>query len=105
MLHHEIEMDETYVTHCRKGRFIKDHPGKKRGTRASRAGLSDEKVCIITAVQRLGKCIARSLNVSKPSIKNVEDFCQSVPIKATSGQMDCKVIRRSSVKRNVPTKF
>lgn len=82
MLHHEIEMDETYVTHCRKGRFIKDHPGKKRGTRASRAGLSDEKVCIITAVQRLGKCIARSLNVSKPSIKNVEDFCQSVANKS-----------------------
>lgn len=67
-------MDETYVTHCRKGRFIKDHPGKKRGTCASRAGLSDEKVCIITAVQRLGKCIARSLNVSKPSIKKFSFF-------------------------------
>lgn len=74
VLHHEIEMDETYVTHCRKGRFIKDHPGKKRGTCASRAGLSDEKVCIITAVQRLGKCIARSLNVSKPSIKKFSFF-------------------------------
>lgn len=62
------------MTHCRKGRFIKDHPGKKRGTCASRAGLSDEKVCIITAVQRLGKCIARSLNVSKPSIKKFSFF-------------------------------
>ena len=82
VLHHEIEMDETYVTHCRKGRFIKDHPGKKRGTCASRAGLSDEKVCIFTAVQRLGKCIARSFNVAKPSIKNVEDFCQSVANKS-----------------------
>ena len=28
VLHHEIEMDETYVTHCRKGRFIKDHPAR-----------------------------------------------------------------------------
>ncbi len=46
------------MTHCCKGRFIKDHPGKKRGTCASRAGLSDEKVCIITAVQRLGKSVA-----------------------------------------------
>ena len=33
-------------------------------------------------MQRLGKCIARSLNVSKPSIKNVEDFCQSVANKS-----------------------
>ena len=78
VLHHEIEMDETYVTHCRKGRFIKDHPDKKRGTCASRAGLSDKKVCIFTTVQRQGKCIARSFNVAKPSTKNVEDFCQSV---------------------------
>ena len=78
MLHHEIEMDETYVTHCRKGRFIKDHPDKKRGTCASRAGLSDKKVCIFTTVQRQGKCIARSFKVAKPSTKNVEDFCQSV---------------------------
>ena len=105
MLHHEIEMDETYVTHCRKGRFIKDHPGKKRGTCASRAGLSDEKVCIITAVQRLGKCIARSLNVSKPSIKNVEDFCQSVANKSyvwTDGlQSYTKVLREKKCTNKV----
>ena len=81
-------MDETYVTHCRKGRFIKDHPGKKRGTRASRAGLSDEKVCII-----------------KPSIKNVEDFCQSVANKSyvwTDGlQSYTKVLREKKCTNKV----
>ena len=34
MVGHEVEMDETYVTHCRKGRIIDGHPGKKRGTPA-----------------------------------------------------------------------
>lgn len=58
MVGHEVEMDETYVTHCRKGRVVEGHPGKKRGTPATKRGLSDEKICILTAVQRLGKCKA-----------------------------------------------
>ena len=41
----EIEVDETYVTHCRKGRKIEGHPGKKRGTPARKRGLSEEKRC------------------------------------------------------------
>ena len=52
MVGHEVEMDETYVTHCRKGRVVEGHPGKKRGTPATKRGLSDEKICILTAVQR-----------------------------------------------------
>lgn len=28
MLTKEIEVDETYVTHCRKGRKIEGHPGR-----------------------------------------------------------------------------
>ena len=78
MVGHEVEMDETYVTHCRKGRIIDGHPGKKRGTPATNRGLSDEKICILTAVQRLGKCIARSLNVAKPSSMDAETFCECI---------------------------
>ena len=78
MVGHEVEMDETYVTHCRKGRIIDGHPGKKRGTPATKRGLSDEKICILTAVQRLGKCIARSLNVAKPSSMDAETFCECI---------------------------
>ena len=43
MVGHEVEMDETYVTHCRKGRVVEGHPGKKRGTPATKLGLSDER--------------------------------------------------------------
>ncbi|OUP56322.1 hypothetical protein B5F14_09825 [Faecalitalea cylindroides] len=80
MVGHEVEMDETYVTHthCRKGRVVEGHPGKKRGTPATKRGLSDEKICILTAVQRLGKCIARSLNVAKPSSMDAETFCECI---------------------------
>ena len=78
MVGHEVEMDETYVTHCRKGRIIDGHPEKKRGTPATKRGLSDEKICILTAVQRLGKCIARSLNVAKPSSMDAETFCECI---------------------------
>ena len=78
MVGHEVEMDETYVTHCRKGRIIDGHPGKKRGTPATKRGLSDEKICILTAVQRLEKCIARSLNVAKPSSMDAETFCECI---------------------------
>ena len=45
MLTKEIEVDETYITHCRKGRKIEGHPGKKRGTPARKRGLSEEKRC------------------------------------------------------------
>ena len=31
VLHHEIEMDETYVTHCRKGRLSKIIPARSGG--------------------------------------------------------------------------
>ena len=75
-------MDETYVTHCRKGRVIEGHPGKKRGTSASKRGISDEKICILTAAQRLGKSIARSFNVAKPTLKDAEDFCECIEDKS-----------------------
>lgn len=78
MVGHEVEMDETYVTHCRKGRVVEGHPGKKRKTPATKRGLSDEKIYILTAVQRLGKCIARSLNVAKPSSMDAETFCECI---------------------------
>ena len=44
MVGHEVEMDETYVTHCRKGRIVEGHPGKKRGTPAAKRGLAEEKI-------------------------------------------------------------
>ena len=82
MLTKEIEVDETYVTHCRKGRKIEGHPGKKRGTPARKRGLSKEKICILTAVQRSGNCIARSFNVAKPRIDDVLQFSRCIEDKS-----------------------
>lgn len=78
MVGHEVEMDETYVTHCRKGRIIDGHSGKKRRTPAAKQGLSDEKICILTAVQRLEGYIARAINVAKPSSMDAETFCECI---------------------------
>ena len=78
----EIEVDETYITHCRKGRKIEGHPGKKRGTPARKRGLSKEKICILTAVQRSGNCIARSFNVAKPRIDDVLQFSRCIEDKS-----------------------
>lgn len=43
MLTKEIEVDETYVTHCRKGRKIEGHPGKKRGTPARKEACQKKR--------------------------------------------------------------
>ena len=40
---------------------------KHRGTPATKRGLSNQQVCIITAIQRFGHTIARTLNYGKPS--------------------------------------
>ena len=82
VLHHEIEMDETYVTHCRKGRFIKDHPGKKRGTCTSRPVCPMRKCAYSLQFNVWENVLHGHSNVAKPSIKNVEDFCQSVANKS-----------------------
>ena len=79
----EIEVDETYITHCRKGRKNRgssrgrneEHPLEKRG-------LSKEKICILTAVRRSGNCIARSFNVAKPRIDDVLQFSRCIEDKS-----------------------
>ena len=48
----EIEIDETYVLNSHKGEKIENTKARKRGGIASKRGLSNEQVCIVTAVQR-----------------------------------------------------
>ena len=61
-----------------KWRKIEGQPEKKQGSTARNRGLSQEKLCIITTVQRLGNCIARSYNVAKPRIYNVLQFSNCI---------------------------
>ena len=55
MLTKEIEVDETYVTHCRKGRKIEGHPGKKRGTPARKKRLVKRKDMYPNSGAAIGK--------------------------------------------------
>ena len=63
----EVEMDEKYTPYNHKGTKIDGVESKHRGTPASKRGLSNQQVCIITAIQRFGHMIARTLNYGKPS--------------------------------------
>jgi transposase-like protein len=73
-----VEADETYVPESKKGtKFGPDASRKprKRGTPASKRGLSDEQICICTTVQRkTGDLIVKSENRARPSSANVVDI-------------------------------
>ena len=78
MVEDVVEADETYVPESEKGtKFGPDATRKprKRGTPASKRGLSDEQICICTAVQRKsGDLVVESENRARPSTKNVVDI-------------------------------
>lgn len=60
-------MDEKYTPYNHKGTKIDGVEPKHRGTTATKRGLSNQQICIITAIQRFGHIIARTLNYGKPS--------------------------------------
>jgi transposase-like protein len=78
MVEEVVEADETYVPESEKG--TKFGPGakrkpRKRGTPASKRGLSDEQICICTAVQRKsGDLVVKSENCARPSTEDVVDI-------------------------------
>lgn len=78
MVEDVVEADETYVPESQKGtKFGPDASRKprKRGTSASKRGLSSEQICICTAVQRkTGDLIVKSENRARPSGANVVDI-------------------------------
>ena len=79
MIEDAVEADETYVPESEKG--TKFGPGvkrkqRKRGTPAAKRGLSDEHICIFTAVQRKsGDLVVKSGNRAWSSTKDVVDIC------------------------------
>jgi len=69
------EMDETYVLESRKGNEFdddSDRPPRKRGSKASKRGLSDEQICVCTGIERGGKSYLRTVNRAKPSNHELE---------------------------------
>jgi transposase-like protein len=78
MVEEVVEADETYIPEPEKGtKFGPDAKRKprKRGTPASKRGLSDEQICICTAVQRKsGDLVVKSENRARPSTEDVVDI-------------------------------
>ena len=78
MVEEVVEADEAYVPESEKGtKFRPDAKRKprKRGTTASKRGLSDEQICICTAVQRKsGDLVVKSENQARPSTEDVVDI-------------------------------
>ena len=56
----EVEMEEKYTPYNHKGTKIDGVEPKHRGTPATKRGLSNQQVCIITAIQRFGHIIANN---------------------------------------------
>lgn len=70
-----VELDETYVLDCQKGRKCDDgstRPARKHGAKAQKRGLSSEYICICTGIQRGAGIIAEAVNRARPSIKEVQ---------------------------------
>ena len=65
------ELDETYVLESEKGKKFGDcatREPRKRGSKASKRGLSNEQICICTGVERnKGESYAVTVNRAKPS--------------------------------------
>jgi len=64
------EADETYVLESVKGEKIPENyhrKPRKHGSKANKAGLSDEYICVQTSVTGKGDCIAVAVNRATPS--------------------------------------
>lgn len=70
-----VQADETFTTISYKGHhknFKLPRPAHKRGTKATKRGLSKEQVCIPCGVNLNGLSIAKISNLGKPSLKSLE---------------------------------
>ncbi|MBO5569862.1 MAG: IS1595 family transposase [Clostridia bacterium] len=75
------ELDETYVLESEKGKKFDENATReprKRGSKASKRGLSNEQICICTGVERnQGSSYAVTVNRAKPSNKELKEAFSS----------------------------
>ena len=71
LLSDEIELDEKYFLNSHKGTQIKGVEGRKRGGSAKKRGLSNEKICLPTAIQRGGNAVLMATNTATPSADDI----------------------------------
>lgn len=74
-----VEGDETYFSisfkgnHSRSRWFTMPREPHMRGERASKRGLSKEKICVPCAVNRDGKAISKISCLGKPSVMDIQN--------------------------------
>lgn len=71
LLSDEIELDEKYFLNSHKGTQIDGVEGRKRGGSATKRGLSNEQICLPTAIQRSGNAVLMATNTATPSAEDI----------------------------------
>ena len=108
-----VEIDETYVNDAYKGRFQKwdkNRKPRKHGGIASKRGISDEKLCILTASDRNGHEIIKAVGRAKPTVSSVMETLseriqrKSVCINDGVFSYDCLIRSRELENRVVANK-
>ena len=74
----EIELDEKYVLSSHKGEKIDNFKPRKRGGSASKRGLSNEQICLPTAVQRNGTAVLKATNAAAPTSGDLMKLSNSI---------------------------
>lgn len=75
MLEGVCEADETYILESVKGRKIPEdyhRKPRKHGAKASKAGLSNEYICVCTSVDADNNCMTAAVNRATPSKAEIE---------------------------------
>lgn len=74
-----IEADDTYVLQSQKGKECEDREPRKRGSPASKRGLSKELICIMVMTDRKGSIIAKAIDKGKPSAPAItQNFTENI---------------------------
>lgn len=76
ILSDHIELDEKYSPRNHKGSKIESVKSKYRGMPASKRGISDEQVCLLTAVQRGGAAFLHAFNMSRPNSEDIMNLLE-----------------------------
>lgn len=89
MLAEQAELDEKYVIKSHKGEKMEHVAGKKRGTPSSKRGVSNDQVCLLSAVQRGGGSYLRSFNMARPTSDEVMNLYPHIEAETYIWTDDC----------------
>ena len=70
----EVELDETFVLDCYKGKPLDgdiSRKPRKHGAKAEKRGISSEYICICSGIQRNGDAYAAAVNRAKPDAEEL----------------------------------